>query len=1039
MRKFLTMCLGLALLVMAVPSQVFAQSGKFEVKGVVVDTFGTPVIGATVIEQGTTNGVTTDVNGQFVLRVKGGQSIVSISYIGYLTKELAAASTELQRVVLEEDSAMIDDVVVIGYGTVKKNDLTGSVVAVKAEDINRGAIVSTQDMMQGKVPGLQVIPGDGGPNSGATIRIRGAASLNASNDPLIVIDGVPVASDAGSGMANPLSLVNPNDIESFTVLKDASAAAIYGSRASNGVIIITTKKGKGNKVNVSYNGSMSISHNSERIQTMTPSQFVKFIDKNFPAESTEGQSIAKFRGDKLTDWQSLIFRTALSHDHNVSLYGNYDNAMYCDEMPYRVSMGYTSQQGTLHTSKFDRATLDVNFAPKFFNEHLTVAFNAKGVYTHQNYADGGVVGTAAFFNPTVDPYWRKADGSIDYSTTNGYYNIGTNEGLEDGIAQGTGDLFAANTNASLNPLSMLYDVEKHSQTYRTLGNLTFDYKVHGFEALRFNLNLGMDWSETNEYDGVNPGSIHAYRDSDAKGWGKYTEKYWLRRNHVLDFYANFNETWGDHNLDVMAGYSWQHFYGGNRDVTYYNETHQQYEKSTGVFSQEESYLVSFYGRLNYSFASRYLFTFTMRADGSSKFAKGNRWGYFPSAAFAWNIKEESFLEDVEAVSTLKLRLGYGITGQQEIGNYMYLAKYVLSENDLSHQPNMGNDNHVIMTDKEGNTIKGNSFMLSPKAYDPKIRWESTVTYNAGVDFGFWDGLVDGSVDVYRRDTRDLLNWVTVPMGANFGTNLLTNVGSIRNQGLEFSLNFNPVRTRDLSVRFGFNGTFQDTKFVKLNNGDNVMWLNTLGIGTGGIDLQIHKPGYEPYTFVTYAQGYDANGKPIQNGLIDRSKDGKISEDDRYITGKSPSPDFFFGVNFKVSYKNWDFGFNGHGSVGNYVYNSFFTSNSSARIDTRGGMSNFATTVLRTDWVGKTNTTPQNTSDLFLENASFFRLDDINLGYTFGKLGNTDLKLRVAAGVQNVFVLTKYTGVDPEVSNLSGVDGTIWPRPRTYSVRLNLNF
>ena len=1022
------MCLGLALLVFAVPAQVFAQSGKYEVKGVVVDTFGTPVIGATVLEQGTTNGVTTDVNGQFVLKVKGGESIVSISYIGYLTTNLAASSTELQRVVLEEDSAMIDDVVVIGYGTVKKNDLTGSVVAVKAEDINRGAIVSTQDMMQGKVPGLQVIPGDGGPNSGATIRIRGAASLNASNDPLIVIDGVPVASDAGSGMANPLSLVNPNDIESFTVLKDASAAAIYGSRASNGVIIITTKKGKGNTMNVSYNGSMSISQNTERIQTMTPQQYVDFIDKTFPAESTEGEKIAKFRGEKLTDWQSLVFRTALSHDHNVSLYGNYNNGSICDELPYRVSLGYTNQQGTLHTSEFDRATLDVNFAPKFFNEHLTVSLNAKGVYTHQNYADGGAVGTAAFFNPTVDPYWRKADGTtIDYETTNGFYNIGVNEENEEGIDQGTGDLFAPNTNAALNPLSMLYDKENYAETYRTLGNLTFDYKVHGFEALRFNLNLGMDWSETKQYEGVNPGSIQAYRDTEAKGWGKYTNKYWLRRNHVLDFYANFNESWGDHNLDAMAGYSWQHFYGGNRDVTYYNETKEQYEKSTGAFSQEESYLVSFYSRINYSYASRYLFTFTMRADGSSKFAAGNRWGYFPSAAFAWNMKEESFLEDSEAISTMKLRLGYGVTGQQEIGNYMYLAKYYLSENDKDHMANMGSD--------------GISHMLSPKAYDPNIRWESTATYNVGVDFGFFDGLVDGSLDVYRRDTRDLLNWVTVPLGANFGTNLLTNIGSIRNQGVEFSLDFNPVRTRDWSVRFGFNGTFQSTKFIKLDNGKNEMWLNTLGIGTGGIDLQVHKPGYEPYTFVTYAQGYDANGNPLQNGLInlDGSEDKKITQKDRYITGKSPSPDFFFGVNFKVSYKNWDFGFNGHGSVGNYVYNSFFTSNSVARIDTRGGLSNFATTVLRTGWVGTSNTTAQNTSDLFLENASFFRMDDINLGYTFGKIGNTDLKLRVAAGVQNVFVLTKYSGVDPEVSSLTGVDGAIWPRPRTYSVRLNLNF
>ena len=1013
------MCLGLAILALAVPTQVFAQSGKFEVKGVVVDATGNPIIGATVLEQGTTNGITTDFNGQFVLKVQSGQSVVSISYIGYLTKSYVAISTELQRVVLEEDSAMIDDVVVIGYGTVKKNDLTGSVVAVKAEDINRGAIVSTQDMMQGKVPGLQVIPGDGGPNSGSTIRIRGAASLNASNDPLIVIDGVPVASDAGSGMANPLSLVNPNDIESFTVLKDASAAAIYGSRASNGVIIITTKKGKGNKANVSYNGSFSVSTNTDRIQTMTPEQFRSHMDEYFPVGTTNGDAAAPYMGDANTDWQSLIFRTGLSHDHNVSLYGNYDNGMYCDELPYRASIGYTSQQGTLQTSKFDRATLDISLNPKFFNEHLTLSLNAKGVYSHQNYADSGAVGTAAFFNPTVDPYFRNEDGSIDYDTTNGYYNIGVNDDR--------GELFSPNTLAAVNPLSMLYDVEKYSNTYRTLGNFAIDYKVHGFEALRFNLNLGLDWSKTKEYDGVNPGSVQAYRDSEAKAWGKYTDKDWFRRNQVLDFYANYNESWGDHNLDAMAGYSWQHFYSADRNVTFYNETGEQYEKSTGVWGREESYLVSFYGRLNYSFASRYLFTFTMRADGSSKFAKDNRWGYFPSAAFAWNVKEEAFLEDSEAISTLKFRLGYGQTGQQEIGNYKYLARYSVSENDLSHMANIGSD--------------GLSHMLAPAAYDPNIRWETTITYNAGLDFGLFDGLVDGSVDVYRRDTKDLLNWVTTPMGANFGTNLLTNVGSMRNQGVEFSLNFNPIRTSEWSLRFGFNGTFQDTKFTKLNNlgdEDYAIFMNSPGTGTGGNDLQAHKVGYAPYTFYVFEQGYDEDGNPIQNGFVDRSGDGKISEDDRYYSDKTPAADFFFGVNFKLSYKNWDFGFNGHGSVGNYVFNSFYAQHSSSRIDTRGGLSNFATTVLRTGWT-KTSSPQQDRSDLYLENASFFRMDDINLGYTFGKLGNTDMKLRVAAGVQNVFVLTKYSGVDPEVSGVAGIDGTIWPRPRTYSVRLNLSF
>ena len=1012
MRKFLTMCLGLALLAMAIPAQVFAQSGKYEVKGVVVDSTGTPVIGASVVEQGTTNGITTDVNGQFVLNVQGEQSIVQISFIGYVTKSLAASSTELQYVVLEDDSAMIDDVVVIGYGTVKKDDLTGSVVAIKAEELNRGAVVSTQDMMQGKVPGLQIIPGDGGPNSGSTIRIRGAASLNASNDPLIVIDGVPVASDAGSGMANPLSLVNPNDIESFTVLKDASAAAIYGSRASNGVIIITTKKGKGNKVNVSYNGSFSVSTNSDTMQVMSPEQFRDYITTTFAGTPSLADA-TKYMGDANTDWQSLVFRTGLSHDHNASVYGNYENIL-----PYRASLGYTGQQGTLETSKFDRATLDVSLSPKFFKEHLTVALNAKGVYTHQNYADGGVVGTAAFYNPTVDPYWYNEDGTIDTSTTNGYYNVGS----------GRGQAFSPNGLAAENPLSMLYDKEKYAETWRTLGNLALDYKVHGLEALRFNLNLGLDWSKTYEYDGVRPGSIQAWKNGDAKGWGMHTKKNWLRRNQVLDFYGNYNETWGKHNLDAMLGYSWQHFYGADRSVTYYNETLQQYEKSTGALSQEESFLVSFYGRINYSYDSRYLFTFTLRADGSSKFSKDNRWGYFPSAAFAWNAKNESFLKDVDVVSTLKLRLGYGQTGQQEIGNYQYLARYSVSSNDKDHMANMGD--------------AGYSHLLSPKAYNPNIKWETTTTYNIGVDFGLWDGLVNASVDVYRRDTKDLLNWVTTPMGANFGTNLLTNVGSMRNEGVEFSVDVNPIRTADWSLRIGFNGTFQDTYFTKLNNINDpnyAIYTSSPGTGrTGGADLQMHTVGSAPYTFYTFQQLYDAEGNPIQNAFVDRNKNGQLDQGDRYNTGKSPAPDFFYGLNLKLSYKNWDFGFNGHGSVGNYAFNSFFAGHASSAFDTRAGLSNFATTVLRTGWTA-IGISEQDYSDLYLEDASFFRMDDINLGYTFEKVGNTDLNIRVAAGVQNVFVITKYSGVDPEVSGVTGIDGTIWPRPRIYSLRVNLNF
>ena len=1005
------MCLGLAVLAMAIPAQVFAQS-KYEVKGVVVDTTGTPVIGASVVEQGTTNGVTTDLNGQYVLRVQSAESVITVSYIGYKTQTLVASSELLKNLVLEEDSEMIDDVVIIGYGTVKKDDLTGSVVAVKADELNRGAVVSTQDMMQGKVPGLQVIPGDGGPNSGATMRIRGISSLNASSNPLVVIDGIPIANDMGGGMSNPLSMVNANDIESFTVLKDASAAAIYGSRASNGVIIITTKKGKGNKMNVSYNGSFSVSQNSGVLPVMSATEYKEFIRESF-AGTTTLNTIEGMLGTADTDWQSLIFRTALSHDHNVSIVGNANNAMYFDEMPYRASVGYTSQQGTLHSSKYDRLTLDFNAAPKFFNEHLTVSLSGKGVYSFEDNASSGAIGEAAFFNPTMPAYTPGGD-----MTTNGFFQYG--DKLSSGI-------FNPNKLASNNPLSTLYDNISEKRAYRFMGNAQLDYKVHGFEALRFNLNLGIDYALSETFNQTLPSSRGAWLDSDAVGWGQYQEGFGTNYNNLLEFYGNYNESFGKHSIDATAGYSWQHVYGGGNSYGYFNKTNEKNPRHDTTFRAEESFIVSFFGRLNYSYDSRYLFTFTMRADGSSKFSKENRWGYFPSAAFAWNVKEEAFLKDSEVVSTLKLRLGYGETGQQEIGNYKYLAGYYQSTG-ANDQAFMGSDGYYSY--------------YTPKAYNPDIRWETTVTYNAGIDFGFWDGLVDGSVDIYRRDTYDLLNDVTTPLGANFGDTITTNIGSMRNEGVEFSLNFNPVRTRDWSVRFGFNGTFQDTYFLELNNNNKdeyTVYMGGPSMGTGGVGMVMHREGCKPYTFYMFRQVYDADGNPIQNAIYDSNKNGQIDQDDRYNTGKSTLPDFFYGVNFKVSYKNWDFGFNGHGSVGNYAFNDVWSTHSTANIDINSGtIGNYTKATKRTGWV-TANTQEQWASDLFLEDASFFRMDDINLGYTFSKLGNTKMKLRVAAGVQNVFVLTKYSGLDPEINSSLGIDGTIWPRPRTYSVRLNLNF
>lgn len=1012
-----------------------AQS-RYEVQGVVLDQNG-PVAGAAVLEIGQTNGAAkapngskangeyngavngtiTDGEGQFRLMVESPDSYVEITCIGYAT-QVYQASRLPQQIILQEDAQYLDEVVVIGYGTVRKDDMTGSVAAIKAEDLNRGAVVSTQDLLKGKVAGLLVTPGDGGPGSGSRIRIRGAASLNASNDPLIVIDGVPIAQGAGGAMSNPLDLLNPNDIESFSVLKDASAAAIYGSRASNGVILITTKKGTGSKPQVTYSGSVSIQHVSRKVPVMSADELMNYYAEVYPRGTATADRIAELAGGQQTDWQDLIFRPAFITEHNVSVHGKAK-----DRMPYRASVTYTGQQGTLQSSRYDRGTADLILSPAFLDKHLTLDFNLKGVMSRQDYASSSAIGTAAFFNPTVNPYWLNPDGTIDTSTTNGYWNYGNGRGKD----------FSPNILVGPSPLSMIYDSISNADSYRFIGRAAVDYKVHGFEELSFNMSAGLDVTSTYSYNGVRPGSFQAYTDTANLKVGRYTKGYNLSRSQVFETYAAYSPTWGVHKLEILAGYSWQNNYWANRDIKYRNITHEM-DLSPGetaatryLWYKNENYLISFYGRVNYSLDSRYVFTFTARGDGSSKFAKAYRWGFFPSGAFAWNVAQEPFLKPYKDVSTLKMRLSVGLTGQQDgIGDYAHLARYNLLNNP-SYLYDMG----------EGNYVK----ILTPQAYDPTIRWETTLTYNIGVDFGFWKDRFSGSVDAYLRDTRDLLNSVQIPMGSNFGNKLMTNVGSIRNKGLEFSLSGIPVQTNDWSVQLGFNGTFQDTKFTKLNQTEDENYYietGTISKGTGGY-LCRQMVGYAPYTYYAYQQKYDSEGRPVQNEFVNRDGEADVTESDRYMTGKSAAPKFYYGLNVKVTYRNWDFGLNGHGSAGTWLFNDFASANSTSALDLNAGSLPNQAKLVRTTGFTAPNSAQQWYSDYFIENASFFRLDDINLGYTFRRIGRWETDMRLAVSAQNLFVLTGYSGMDPESVSENGIDGTIWPRSRTYSIRLNINF
>lgn len=794
LKALLTLLVGLFLSIGA-----FAQ--QIAVKGHVKDTTGEPVIGANVLVKGTTNGTITDFDGNFMLNVPK-DAILSVSFVGYKSAEVKAASTVM--VTLEDDSQVLDAVVVIGYGSVKKNDMTGSVTAIKPDKLNKGLITNAQDMMTGKIAGVSVISKGGAPGEGATIRIRGGSSLTAENDPLIVIDGLAMDNKGVKGLANPLSMVNPNDIESFTVLKDASATAIYGSRASNGVIIITTKKGQaGARPTISYDGNVSVSTVKSTVDVMDGDQFRSFI-KDIWGEDSEAYSKL---GNANTDWQKEIFRPAVSTDHNLTISGGLKN------MPYRVSFGYTNQNGIVKTSKFERYTASVSLAPSFFEDHLKVNANLKGMIAKNRYADGSAVGSAVSFDPTQSV---RSDDPYHQYYFDGYFQWNTDaSSLNDDTWKRT-----FNSNAPGNPVALLEEKDDRAISKSLIGNLELDYKFHFLPDLHAHVNGGMDLSTGKQYTDVSPySSTNNYYGS--YGW-EQKDKYNLSLNAYLQYSKDFTDK---HRFDVMAGYEWQHFHDTS-DQEYWGlyplsnnvvENRGQRYNNTSSGSATESYLVSFFGRVNYTLLDRYLFTATVRQDGSSRFHKNNRWGLFPSFALGWKLKEEAFLKDVDVLSDLKLRLGYGITGQQNInsGDYPYLAVYETNK-DGAYYPILG----------EGTTYR-------PNAYNPDLKWEKTTTYNVGLDFGFLNNRINGAVDYYYRKTTDLLNSVFVSAGTNFKNKVLSNVGSLENSGIEFSINSKPVVTTDWTWDLGFNITYNKNEITKLTTGDSENYYVAAGDNIGG--------------------------------------------------------------------------------------------------------------------------------------------------------------------------------------------------------------
>ena len=968
--RMLGLILGLFLSVGA-----FAQ---IEVKGHVKDAAGEDIIGATVRVEGTQTATVSDFDGNFVLKAKEGATLV-VSYVGYQNATVKAAPTV--EVTLVDDETVLQDVVVIGYGSVRKSDATGSVMSVEADQLNKGLATSPADLLQGKTPGVQIVTNSGAPGAGAKIRIRGGSSLSASNDPLIVIDGLPISSTEISG-GDMLNTINPNDIESFSILKDASATAIYGSRASNGVILITTKKGKaGSKPRINVDMSGTFKTVAKKVDVLSADAFREFFMANY---GTNADAVAAL-GNANTNWQDEIYRNTFAEEINASVSGGYVSGNKTFKMPYRVSAGFLNNDGNLKTTGMSRTNFGFNLTPTLFDDRLTINLNGKGVFTHNKFADEGAIGSAIQYNPlkSVDSKWE----------SNG----------------------APNTMSTLNPVFQLNEQHKSSYVRRFVGNAQFDYKFKFLDGLRANLNLGLDISTTSGWNISDYQSEVSYHNKVENGTGLFEKYTQLRRDQTLEFYLAYAKELKEiySRFDVLAGYSWQHFYNKTTNEKVSNDGNNTYLYGDPTLFKTESFLISFYGRLNYTLLDRYLLTFTIRDDGTSRF-QNNKWGVFPSAALAWRISEENFMKNVDWLSNLKLRLGWGITGQQNInqGDYPSIATYHTNQHGSLYM--FGNN--VIIP-------------ITPKGYAPQIKWEETTTYNIGLDFGFLGNRINGSIDVYQRKTKDLLNKVPVASGTNLTNYLLTNVGDMENKGIEGALNVVPIEQKDLRLEIGFNITYNKNKITRLTASDDPSYP---GVEDGGISggvgnkIQIQKVGNPMNSFYVLQQVYDEAGKPLEGVYVDRNHDGQITDDDRYVYYK-PDPDVIIGLNTELSYKKWTFSAAFRSFLGNYVYNNV-ASNTEMKADmwTNNFICNRVSTAPYSNFQQA-----QYKSDYYVQNASFLKLDKVTVAYNIAPW------VRVNFTAQNVFTISKYDGVDPEVAN--GIDNNMYPRSRNFILGASFNF
>lgn len=949
--------------------------------------------GVSILEKGTGNGAISDADGKFSIQVRSQSAVLVFSFVGYASQEVAVGSVSALSVTLQPDIGTLDEVVVIGYGTVKKADLTGSVDIVSADKFNAGVVNSPQELIMGKMAGVSVTSNSGAPGNASTIRIRGGASLNATNDPLIVIDGIPITNNNVGGSPNILATLNPNDIETFTVLKDASATAIFGSRASNGVIMITTKRG-GKGFSVNYNATATVYTIPKMVDVYTGDEFRELVNQQFAGQP----AITGMLGTANTNWQKEIYKNAFGMDHNLNVSGT-----ALKKLPYRVALNYNNTDGILKTYNFERTTASLALDPQFFNNTLKVSVNVKGMLNKNNFADQAAIGDAVIYDPTRPVY--------NGNTTWGGYTTWTLDGGidSDGINLAPG-----------NPVARLDLTDNTSTVKRSIGNAKIDYAIPFAEGLEATLNLGYDVMQSEGRNNVAPNTQWVHIPTLRGGrYNPYTSK---MNNTLLDFYLKYSKDLKSSNskLDVTAGYSYAYFHRSSADST------MNYAREGAAILKNnldtDYVLLSFFGRANYSINDKYLVTATIRSDASSRFspANGNSWGFFPSVAVAWKLKEENFLKSVQAVSDLKLRVGYGVTGQQDVvaGNdYNYLPVYTRSNNTAMYQ-------------------LGDTFYhtLRPDGYDANYRWEKTTTVNGGFDYGFLENRITGTLDVYYKWSDDLIAFIDLPTGTNLFPALSTNIGRIENRGVELNLNAEIISNADWHWDVGFNITYNKNEVTKLNLSDDPNTYVRTGAVGGTTDgyIQAQKIGAPRSSFFVYQQIYNADGTPAQGVYADRSGDGIVNENDLYLY-KKPDPTVFLGINSRVRYKQWDFSFSGRANFDNYVYNGIAANSTYNELyNSLGYLRNMSTLADKTQFTANARF-----SDIYIENASFFRMDNINLGYTFNNLMNDKIKIRVGAGVQNAFVITRYSGLDPEISG--GLDNNFFPRTRAFLLNLNCTF